>query len=737
MPDQEDLIDSKDVAVALRCHSPFGDFFGVRQEVFDRVWTKIQDPGASSVLYISMEIGADPDVFDPVADFLRKNKVEGADDPITTRLIKRHLSGPGKIPNYGGGLGVLAGDTLKSMAECRIPSAAISLLYRRGYFSQVVDSELGQINWSQAWQPEETPGLFLLHKAGNPDTPLIIEVPFYDEKDREIKTFARVWMKIETNSRLDFFVPQFILDFDVDGSPPWIREASQNLYDSSSQKMKITQRRMLGGGVIPTLRALGLAPTTIHLNEQHGVAVVLLQIIEILKEKYGDAYTKKASDQDIIDAAARVAERIVYTIHTPVKAGHDIFDQKAYQAVGHSFCQKILEVMGARETGGSAFNMTRLAMEVNRSTNSVSRLHRDVTRRQFPAYADKICAITNGVHHLTWISDHRGEVFDAFEGLQGWRRDPGVFAEAAALSDNRKFHTYLEEAWGKDNLRLIELVNQMLRLHRNQMEKTWIIPPNYLSLLDGDSGLLAPGALTIGFARRFSTYKRADLIFEDIDALTAPVMAHARPVNFIFAGKAHPQDEAGKKLIKNILDCQEELYTKSGGLARLVFIPGYDMHIAKLMVSGCHVWLNSPKRPLEASGTSGMKAALNGVPNLSILDGWWAEGYHEGRTGWKFGYEGPVDTEQLSEERKTLLYKQDSESFYQVFPEVMASFYEPGRSGFMRMAVMNLALNGPVFNTNRLVAEYVPRYRLELPRSTIKKLKILRDLYCSDPDFTE
>ena len=729
----EDLIDGDNPAESITCRNRLGTFIGVSQDVFDRIWARLTDAKSTSLLYVSMEIGADPDVFNPIRSFLEREGIKAAGDKTVSTLIERHLKGPGKIPNYSGGLGVLAGDILKSMAECRIPVAAISLLYSHGYFSQVVDSQLGQISWPEQWAPEKAPGLYLLRSPDDPSRPLTITVPFYDENDREVPAAARIWMKMEVNSRLDYFVPEFLLDFDIAASPGWIREAARNLYDSTSQKVRITQRRMLGGGIIPACRALGLTPSTIHLNEQHGVVVVLLQIVELLREKFGDRYAELAGDEDIITAADKVADRIVYTIHTPVKAGHDVFDDTTYRAVGHSFCQRIIEVMGAREADGRAFNMTRLAMKVNRFTNSVSRLHRDVTRRQFPDYADKITAITNGVHHLTWISEKRAELFDSFDEFSGWRRDPGVFARAEALVGNQRFLTYLKEAWSADNRKLIKFVNNMLREHRAQMERTWIIPPNYLSMLDGNGEPLEPGTLTIGFARRFSTYKRADLIFEDLDALAAPIIAHGRPVNFIFAGKAHPQDEAGKKLIKTVLDCQEELYRRSNGLARLVFVPGYDMYIAKLMVAGSHVWLNSPKRPLEASGTSGMKAALNGVPNLSILDGWWAEGYHDGRTGWKFGQEDPVDLEKLSEERKALLYRQDSESFYQVFPEVVAAFHDPERRGeFLEMAVMNIALNGPRFNTNRVVAEYAPRYRLDLPRATMNRLERLREHYRSD-----
>jgi starch phosphorylase len=208
----------------------------------------------------------------------------------------------------------------------------------------------------------------------------------------------------------------------------------------------------------------------------------------------------------------------------------------------------------------------------------------------------------------------------------------------------------------------------MLITHRNQRLTTWIDPPNYLSYRSGGEAPLEHTTFTLGFARRFSTYKRADLIFEDLDRLAAIITENNWPVNFIYAGKAHPSDEPGKDLIRNVLAVQEELYLKSHGLAKLVFIPGYDMHLAKMMVSGSHAWLNSPKRPLEASGTSGMKAAMNGVPNLSIMDGWWVEGYHDGQTGWKFGYEESVSHEHFSEQPSSLLYSEDSASFYKIFP---------------------------------------------------------------------
>jgi starch phosphorylase len=273
----------------------------------------------------------------------------------------------------------------------------------------------------------------------------------------------------------------------------------------------------------------------------------------------------------------------------------------------------------------------------------------------------------------------------------------------------------------------------MLQQHRSQMLETWIDPPNYFSSLIDHITKLNPDVFTIGFARRFSTYKRADLIFNDIDRLAAIFVEKNRPINFFFAGKAHPADEPGKTVIKLILSYQEELHKKSKGLANLIFIPNYDMGLAKMLVSGVHAWLNSPKRPLEASGTSGMKAAMNGVPNISIMDGWWVEGYHNGETGWKFGHEGPVDMANLSESREELLYNEDSISFYNLLPSVLDDFYrDRALSVFLDKGMMNLLKNIPIFNTHRMASEYLERYDLQLSTEVKNKMLSFAQLYSSD-----
>lgn len=717
----------------LVASNQFGTFFGVSQRTFDEVWQRLTGADHNSVVYISMEIGADPDVFHPIKDRLMDIEKTDSMDSRLKKFTRRLFHGPEKIPCYGGGLGVLAGDTLKSYADCHLPVIAVSLLYRHGYFSQIVDSQIGQISQSVTWDPEDTPGLYLLHEANNPEKPLEIQIPFFNEFDQESMASAQVWMKMEVNHTLDYFIPELLLDFSLPGNPQAILDASGQLYNSQSSVIKANQRRMLGTGILPALEALGITSDTFHLNEQHGVVVALQMITEELQRKLSNPDITQASDSDISAAADTVAQKLVYTIHTPVKAGHDRFDKSIYAGISHKSCRHILELLAHDDQAPQSYNFTTLAMRVNRTANSVSRLHRDVTHKQFPNFAHKITAITNGVHHLTWISDARAELFDSFPELHNWRSDPGVLQNTQDLIANNRFRTYLLRAWEEDSGHLYDYINTMLIRHRNQMTTTWIDPPNYYSSLIDKNTKLNPKTFTIGFARRFSTYKRADLIFDDIDALSAIAVKNQWPINFLFSGKAHPADEPGKIVIKAILDYQKELYRKSQGLVNLIFIPNYDMKIAKMMVAGVHAWLNNPKRPLEASGTSGMKAAFNGVPNLSIMDGWWVEGYHEGRTGWKFGYEGPVDEADLSESPEALLYKEDSTSFYKILPGVLEEFYgNDTHSLLIDKAIMNFSLNIPIFNTHRMAAEYLKKYQIELPSSRQERMDNFAALYNSN-----
>ena len=733
---QQNKLTSDDLELDLHnlvAKNKFGTFFGISQKNFDEVWQKLTAADTNSVVYISMEIGADPDVFHPIKDRLIDLEKTDSLDPKLKQFTKKLFQGPEKIPCYGGGLGVLAGDTLKSFADCRIPVVAVSLLYRHGYFSQIVDSKIGQICQSVEWHPEQTPGLYLLQDPENPEEPLEIQVPFFNEYDQETMASAQVWMKMEINHSLDYFIPELLLDFSLQNNPAPIRDAAGQLYNSESSIIKATQRRMLGTGILPVLQAIGITSNTLHLNEQHGVVVALQLIAEELQTTLRQPDVSRVSNDQIIAAADKVAKRLVYTIHTPVKAGHDRFNKSVYAGISHKSCRHILELLAHDDDSPHSYNFTTLAMRVNRTANSVSRLHRDVTHKQFPGFAKKITAITNGVHHLTWISAARAELFDSFSELDNWREDPGVFQNIKNLKDNSRFRTYLLRAWEEDSTILYKYINAMLLRHRNQMTSTWIDPPNhYSNIIDADTQL-DPAVFTVGFARRFSTYKRADLIFDNLDTLCSIAINNNWPINFLFSGKAHPADEPGKSVIKLILDYQKELHEKSQGLVNLIFIPDYDMLIAKMLVAGVHIWLNNPKRPLEASGTSGMKAALNGVPNLSIMDGWWVEGYHEGLTGWKFGHEGPVDEADLSESPEALLYAEDSASFYQTLPKVLEEFYEDkSRSRFIDKAIMNLCLNIPIFNTHRMAAEYLQKYQLKLSSSLQSRMDDFAALYNSN-----
>lgn len=717
----------------LIASNQFGTFFGIHQKAFDEVWANLTHSDGNSVAYISMEIGADPDVYNPVKQRLIDLERTSSMDNKLKGFIKKLFQGPEKIPTYSGGLGVLAGDTLKSFADCKIPAVAISLFFRQGYFSQIVDSKIGQICQTVRWQPEATHGLYLLQDPQNPEKPLHIELPFYNEENQIIVLQAQVWMKMELSYSLDFFIPEILLDFSLPDTPGPLKNAAGQLYNAESSMVKAVQRRMLGSGIIPVLQALGITSNTFHLNEQHGVIAILQLIAEELQGAIGHSDFTKATDLQVMDAADKVAHKTIYTIHTPVKAGHDRFEKSLYSGISHKSCQRILDLLAHDEESPNSYNFTTMAMTVNRAANSVSRLHRDVTRKQFPQFAKKISAITNGVHHLTWISDARAEVFNLFPALDNWQHDPGVFAKLGSLSQDQKFRSYLSEAWRKDTTILFDFINAMLLQHRNQKLETWIDPPNFFSSLIDHNTRMNPQVFTVGFARRFSTYKRADLIFDNLDTLCEIVVSNNWPINFIFAGKAHPADEPGKSVIKLILDYQKELHQKSNGLANLIFIPNYDMQIAKMMVAGVHAWLNSPKRPLEASGTSGMKAAMNGVPNISIMDGWWAEGYHNGQTGWKFGLEKAVEEADLSESPETLLYSEDSASFYQVLPTILNEFYQRGNgSAFLDKAIKNLTLNIPIFNTHRMAAEYLTKYNLQLTEQQRQEMRHFGSLYNSN-----
>jgi starch phosphorylase len=536
------------------------------------------------------------------------------------------------LPIYAGGLGVLAGDHLKAASDAGLPLVGVGLFYHGGYLRQVIDGA----GWQHEEYPRLDPALTGLRLVRRPEGgPLVVTAPLHD---REVH--AQIWQADVGR------VPLYLLDTDIAANTAASdRDITQRLY-GGDRDMRIRQEIVLGIGGVRALRALGFtALDTFHLNEGHA-AFALLELIQ----------EARAAGRSFDDACAAARRRAVFTTHTPVAAGHDKFahDQLLYYLgpwwrgrLGYAD-DKLLGLGGAGE-----FSMTELALNLTRAANAVSGRHGEVARAMFPGRA--IGAITNGVHHPTWTGPHAAALYD--RALSCWTQDANRLRLARALppAEVRAMHA----AAKRD---LVQAINAR----------------------DPDAALNET-ALTIGFARRMTGYKRAGLLFRDPARLAAIA---ARGVQVVVAGKAHPKDEEGKRLIAEVLRHTADRP------ARIVFVEGYDMRLARLLVAGVDVWLNTPHRPMEASGTSGMKALLNGVPNLSVLDGWWIEGYN-GANGWAIGpgFSGGDEDAYDAQSLYTLLER-----------EVVPEFYDRPAAWTARMcAAMATA---PDFTAQRMVAQY-------------------------------
>ena len=536
------------------------------------------------------------------------------------------------LPIYAGGLGVLAGDHLKAASDAALPLVAVGLLYHGGYLRQSLDEG--------GWQHEEYPRLDTaltgLRLEQRPDgTPLVIEMPLDDRVLR-----AQVWRAGIGR------VPLYLLDTDIDANEVASdREITQRLY-GGDRDMRLRQEIVLGIGGVRALRALGYdALDTFHLNEGHAAFLLL----ELMREA-------RSGGRSLDEVRAEVCRRAVFTTHTPVAAGHDKF---AYDLLMYylgpwwrnelNFSNEQLWSLGG---GNGEFSMTELALNATRAANAVSAKHGEVTRAMFPGRA--IGSITNGVHHTTWTGPHAAAVYDC--ALKGWREDGSRLRDVDPLAaEVRQAH----DAAKRD---LIAAVNA--RYPEAGLEES---------------------VFTIGFARRMTGYKRATLLFRDPARLAAIA---ERGLQVVVAGKAHPHDEEGKGKIAEIVRHMGDRP------ARIVFVDGYDMRLARLLVAGVDVWLNNPHRPMEASGTSGMKALLNGVPNLSVLDGWWVEGY-SATNGWAIG-EGFTDEDEDA---------YDANSLYELLErDVMPEYYErPDAWAARRCRAIATA---PDFTAQRMVAQY-------------------------------
>jgi glycogen phosphorylase len=572
----------------------------------------------------------------------------GEDDRFGVAYFSAEFGLDGSLPIYSGGLGVLAGDHLKSASDLGVPLIGVGLFYREGYFRQ----HLNDADLQEERYPRNDPDRLPVNAE-----PVSTVVELADESGILVPVEVRVW-HVQVGR-----VPLYLLDTDVEGNPDWARTITDKLY-GGDRLHRLRQELVLGLGGVRVLRALGSEPTVFHMNEGHSAFLQLERLRELVEDE----------NVPRDEALERLRASTVFTTHTPVPAGNEVFDAAIVErSVGSlvsrcGFTWDEFAALGRVHEGDEGFGLTPFALRTSSHANGVSELHGAVSREMWqglwpgrPVEEAPICSVTNGVHARTWIAE-------PLDLLLGDEEDMGTpdFARAYQLDD--------ESLW---------------RAHRGAKDE--------LLRFMGLRGLRAsfdPDALTIGFARRFATYKRADLLFSDPERLSGLLANADRPLQVVLSGKAHPADEGGKALIQRVV-----AFARSASAhGRVVFLPDYDMTLARYLVQGVDVWLNTPLRPLEASGTSGMKAALNGVVNCSILDGWWAEGYSPD-TG--FAIEGDRITSESAAQDAV-----DADALYAVLEgQVIPAYYDRDRwLGLMRNTIARL---GARFNTNRMLVEYV------------------------------
>ncbi len=582
------------------------------------------------------------------------------------------------IPNYSGGLGILAGDHMKSASDLGLPLVGVGLLYQQGYFQQYMTAD--------GWQMERYPindfhTMPLLLERKPDGKPALIEVSFPGRVVR-----AQIW-RVQVGR-----VALFLLDTNVADNRPDDRSITNQLYGGDTE-MRICQELVLGIGGVRALKAMGIEPVVCHMNEGHSAFLALERIRLLMGEPLSFAEAREAT----------VAGNM-FTTHTSVAAGIDLFApylmdkyfQSYYPALSLNRDQFLALGRVNPNNPDEPFNMAVLAFHLSARANGVSKLHRGVSRRMWqvvwpgvPEDEIPIDSITNGIHALSWVSNDMADLFDRYLGPD-WHDDPtepAVWDRVDSIPD--------EELWRTHERRRERLVAVARRQLRLQLEGRGALPSD----VERAKEVLDPEALTIGFARRFATYKRASLIFRNPQRLARILNSKDRPLQIIFAGKAHPLDAPAKELIKQVIQlaAREEFRT------RIVFLENYDMSVARYLVQGVDVWLNNPRRFMEASGTSGMKAAANGAINMSILDGWWDEAYRP-EIGWAIG-KGEVYQDYNYQDEV------ESNALYDLLEkEVAPLFYQRGSDSLPRgwIARMKAMMHdcAPVFNTNRMVREY-------------------------------
>jgi starch phosphorylase len=543
------------------------------------------------------------------------------------------------IPTYSGGLGILAGDMLRSAADLGVPIVAVTLAHRKGYFEQRLDAQGNQSESPSKWSPESRLELI------EPRVTISIE-------GREVR--VRAW-QFCFHGITGHVVPLLFLDTDLEENEPRDRVLTDHLY-GGDEHYRLCQEAVLGFGGMAMLRALGHSGLRVfHMNEGHSALITLA----LLEEQSGTRSARAISEKEV----EAVRRQCVFTTHTPVAAGHDRFPSElVHQVLGEARTAALSQM----RVMNSELNMTELALRLSSFVNGVSMRHGEVSRDLFPGY--NVGAITNGVHAAAWTSAPFCALFD--RALPEWRRDNCYLRYAVGIppAEIRQAHAQAKK----------DLLHQIKWLTGTQLDEK---------------------VFTLGFARRATGYKRADLLFTDLERLKE-IARRAGPFQLVYAGKAHPRDEAGKAIIRKIFEAAAALAND----VRVVYLENYDMALGKLICSGVDVWLNTPLRPQEASGTSGMKAALNGVPSLSVLDGWWIEGHIEGATGWSIGDSDGTENDSAAE----------ALSLYEKLEQVILPLFYNAPDGYAKVMRAAIAMNGSFFNTQRMISQYVRNaYRLE------------------------
>lgn len=535
------------------------------------------------------------------------------------------------MPTYSGGLGILAGDSLRAAADIGIPMVGVTLLHRRGYFRQHLDADGNQQDSPVEWNPEE----YL--------EPLSVRCAVTIE-GREVR--IRPWRYVLPSPVADD-VSIYFLDTALPENSEWDRTLTDHLY-GGDEYYRLCQEAVLGIGGLAILGALGYTDVMVyHMNEGHSALLTLA-----LLSREAERSALPVNDQRNIDL---VRDRCVFTTHTPVPAGFDKFSIDLVKKIlGDEITHRLMSIECLKD---DVLNMTYLALFFSRYINGVSMRHEEISQTMFPGYP--INSVTNGVHALTWTSEPFQRLYD--------RHIP---------------------QWREDNLYLRYVVNVPLQeIHQAHLEAKQTL----LSEVKRRTGIsLSPSVMTLGFARRMTAYKRADLLFNNLERLKI-IAREAGPFQIIYAGKAHPKDEGGKALIRRIFQATKQL----SGTVPVIFLEEYDLSLAKCMCAGVELWLNTPQKPDEASGTSGMKAAFNGVPSLSVLDGWWMEGHFEGVTGWSIGQLLPAST------------VKEADSLYDKLENVIIPMFYRQPTAFDEIRRSTIAINASYFNTRRMMLQYL------------------------------